>query len=145
MISFHQDAKCTSASTRIVHTDNQCLDAKAETRSSCCWTHNHSRLRASHRIRSKLCKNLVSTELRGCDSSTTKYVEKLAVKSQHTSSARSFRPSSNKLRAGFCFQSELREMYRIWCRLYLRQTVSKHLARSYLNEFHFWSRTHTVV
>ena len=47
-----------------------------------------------------------------------------------------FRPSSNQCRTGIDLQSEFREMDRIWCRLYLRQTIGKHLARSHLNKTH---------
>ena len=31
-------------------------------------------------------------------------------------------------------------MDRIWCQLHLRQTISKHFARHYLDKSHFWSR-----
>ena len=45
----------------------------------------------------------------------------------HSSSARSFRSRSNLFRIEFDLQSKLREVNRILCRLYLRQTVGKHL------------------
>ena len=49
------------------------------------------------------------------------------------------RPRSNRFRTGFDFQFELREVNRIRCRLYLRQTVGKHLTRSDLYKSHLWS------
>ena len=36
-------------------------------------------------------------------------------------------------------------MNRIWCRLYLRHTVGKHLARSHLNESYFWLARSSVA
>ena len=55
------------------------------------------------------------------------------------SSARSFRPRSNRFRTGLDLQFELRVVNRIRCRLYLRQTVGEHLTRSDLYKSHFWS------
>ena len=45
-----------------------------------------------------------------------------------------FRPSSNLFTTGFDSQSDSRKMDRIWCRLYFRQKVSKHLARHHLDK-----------
>ena len=60
---------------------------------------------------------------KGNNNNNNKLVEKKGGIST-PSSARSFRPSSNLFRTRFDVQSESREMDRIWCRLYLRQTVS---------------------
>ena len=68
-----------------------------------------------------------------------KYCQKIRAEFLHPSSARSFRPRSNRFRTGFDLRSELREVNRIRCRLRLRQTVGKHLTLSDLFKSHFWS------
>ena len=67
-------------------------------------------------------------------------MSKIRVEFLQSSSARSFRQSSNLFRPQFDLQSESREMDRIWCRLYLCQTVRRHFARHHLDKSHFWSR-----
>ena len=61
-------------------------------------------------------------------------MSKIRVEFLYASSAQSFRPKSNLFETGFDLQSESREMYRNWCRLYLCQTVRKHFARHHLAE-----------
>ena len=47
----------------------------------------------------------------------------------------------NLFRSGSEVQTESREMDRIWCRLYLCQTISKHFARHHLDKSRFLSHT----
>ena len=48
-----------------------------------------------------------------------------------------FRPSSDLFRTGFDLKPGSREVNRIWCRLYFRQTVGMHLARLHFDETYF--------
>ena len=73
-------------------------------------------------------------------SKKTQSCQKISTELEHPSSARSKRPRSNLFKTGFDLQSESRERDRIWFRLYLCQTISKHFARLHLDTSHIWWR-----
>ena len=79
--------------------------------------------------------------MRGYVKQETTSVKLVKTESGISTLLRSIVPSSKSVQDGVDLQSKSREVNRIWCRMYFRQTVGKHLARHHFDESYFWSRT----
>ena len=75
------------------------------------------------------------SELVSCNVQGSTQKHKRGISILHSSSARSFRPSSNLFTTGLDIQSESRKLDRIWCRLYLCHVYSA-LHPNFNNQFH---------